>query len=552
MTTTAKTTVNFHDEHFLHHEEKHQKKITDTENRIHQHEMTTEDLLQGIKINKFLGEGSFGAAFTCEFSNPHKFGVISYYVIKLPINLITRIPHYKTSLQDKTLGEISRHFFKNDDSLYAMDIMNSAFSIDKQDSIRDFRQEIHNAEAILQPPVYKLRPLLKPRQPPVSTSAHHSDAGTSLKNLTADEYAQLIREMQNIRQQPGHAHWHPVLHVDLTIPCIISAQADGSLNQLVQQMTDTQHREMYFQFGDAGQENLPKIWLTIAYQTGLAIEYMFEYSDKVHCDIKPENILYRFDGMENNKKLHLWISDYGICADNARIPSSIVFQRFPGTPYFTPDIQDHAGWSDIPKPPYVAVTIYQYMMTLITSLVYGDCDSGQVNLLFDEQFPDNRFDIFKSYGHAYNIIHTLGCKNIEHQTVWESFKDLIYFDDPHQILPLFQTFMNYIKTELSPQSYEFIMSEEEYMFYFHGDESTQEHPMLQRLAFADSQDAVVEGMIGKPRNGFITPREFIIPHSIHFFPHPWPRSPFADLRDREVERESPIWCARRMGGIALW
>ena len=49
---------------------------------------------------------------------------------------------------------------------------------------------------------------------------------------------------------------------------------------------------------------------------------------------------------------------------------SIVSQRFPGTPCFTPYIKDHAGWSDIHELPYVAVTIYQYMMTLITSLVY--------------------------------------------------------------------------------------------------------------------------------------------------------------------------------------
>ena len=513
MMTTAKTSLHFTDLHFLHHDEVHQQKIKDDFNRIHQHEMTTNELMDGIRITKFLGEGSFGVAFSCEFSNPHQAGLTSSYVIKLPVKLIEKIPEYRTRLVDQPLRDIF--------SMHLSQAQRSSLKTVLLYAIRDFRYETQNAEAILQPPIYKLRQILHTRQLKPHKSDRHAnllDAGKNLQNLTVEEYAKLIKDMGEIRQHPGHAHWHPILHVDLTIPCIISSHADGTLSELVQCMTEKGHGEMYFHIGNERQHpNPPKIWLTIAYQMGLAIEYMKEFSEKVHSDIKPENVLYRFealDGVGKDRKLHLWISDYGICEDKGPISNEIIQTRhFNGTICFTPQVRDNAGWLVDPRPPYVAVTIYQYMMTLITSLVYECPHTGEVKLLIRDQFPDDRRDIFDPRRNVYQIIESLRlrCKNRQHQAVWLTFRDLIYFKDPHTITILFEQFMKNIKELRSTENFDFVMSDEEYMFYIHDVQKPQELILGadRGLPFADPDDPIVEGGVNHAK-GVIGPYNYVL------------------------------------------
>lgn len=505
-----KTRVNFHDEHFLHHDEAHRQHIANGE-EISQHDMTTNDLIGGIIIKKFLGQGSFGAAFTCEFSNPHRGGLISSYVIKLPINLLSIIHDYETQLQNQGLKEIIE-FIDNYFSRDSLDIRQEAYRHAQAESIRNFRLETQNAEAILQPPIYALRRVLHARQanPTPRGDVNHFEAGKRLEKITRDEYVQLIHAMQTLRQHPGHAHWHPILHADLDIPCILSAQADGNLNQLVKHMADHNHKEMVFQ------SQLPQIWLTIAYQMGIAIEYMSDYSEKVHSDLKPENVLFRFEEEAGgNRKLHLWISDYGICKDQGPIPSGN-FLRFAGTSCFTPFIEDHAEWSIDPKPPYVAITIYQYMMSLITCLVYEEYSVP--TFVIPGQYPDRRGVIFHPEGDARRNILALHCDEATHQAVWQNFIHLIYFTNPHYLVPLFQAFMQNIRNLPSPSSYNFVMSFAEYQYVMHGVHQPEDImtdilipgdiPMnvsgVQRYSFANAHDPVFNiGSKSRMHNGLI-------------------------------------------------
>lgn len=426
--------------------------MIDQSGRIHQPEIRTEDLVQALTLNKYLGKGSFGAAYTCMFINPQD-GTASSCVIKLPVDLIDEAFQAKyTALENHGLNEITEAIDHLEKSATG-----SWIRVNRTSGARNLREECRHAEAILEPPIYHLRKVLARRG---GANAHLiMDAGKRFENLSRQEYTFLADGMRRVRSHPGHAHWHPILHVDFSIPCIISEAAEGNLQELMDKLRLHRIREACFTHDM--QTMIPKVWLAIAYQVGMAIQYMHSFSTKIHTDLKPENILYTFKnyagGGGDGKILHLWVADYGLCMNNE--PIHITLNNFRGTPAFTPNSSDHAGWSahggSRVGPPGVAVTIYQYIMSLLTCILLLQDDTN-ITPLFQYNLPLPREDIFDGRTNIYQKLNSVNFQEQRYKTVWRNFLKLLYFPKPTEKVRNFNVFLTNIMS-LGEQAFQFMM-----------------------------------------------------------------------------------------------
>lgn len=417
---------------------------TDTTALVHhQHDFPTDEFDHQVLLEKFLGNGVYGAAYICRFENKK-------YVIKLPCELIS-------ALFNDSYSNAERHTLRDVIGYYQEKLQYTRFkkAMKKimKGGIEDLKVEAQHVEAILQPPIYRLRRVLAARQGDVLSSADDPhmfnlrDAGTPLKNLTPQEHSELIHEMHALKEHPGYTHWHPVLHADFEIPCLLSVEADGSLHDLVQIMATsfTHKNDVYF---EAYSENIPAFWLTLAKQVGLAIEFMHTFGEKVHCDLKPPNILFKFNPSNSREvALHLWIADYGLCMDTG--PIDKVMNKITGTPGFTPVPKEWYRNYTVDyntQVPGIAVTMYQYMMTLLSCIIIKHIGVPKPTLLFEHIHPMDKGEIFKNHGKINVLLRNMVFENPRHQNIWGAFQGLVFHGDPKNIVPLFTEWMGSLET----------------------------------------------------------------------------------------------------------
>ena len=438
------TAVHINDGLFLNRQNPKYHQTETTELVHHQHDFPTDVFDHQVTLEKFLGNGVYGAAYICRFEDQK-------YVIKLPCELIS-------ALFNDSYSNAERHTLRDVIGYYQEKLQYRRFkkAMKKimKEGIEELKEEAQHIEAILQPPIYRLRRVLAARQGDVLSGADDPhrfnlrDAGTPLKNLTPQEHSELIHEMHALKEHPGYTHWHPVLHADFEIPCLLSVEADGSLHDLVQIMAAsfTHKNDVYF---EAHSENIPAFWLTLAKQVGLAIEFMHTFGEKVHCDLKPSNILFKFNPSNSREvALHLWIADYGICMDTG--PIDKVMNEITGTPVFTPDKDEWYHMIEVnhnaQHVPGIAVTMYQYMMTLLSCIIIKYIGVPKPTLLFEDICPMDKDEIFRKHRKINVLLRNMVFENPRHQNIWGAFQGLVFHGDPKKIVPLFTEWMGSLET----------------------------------------------------------------------------------------------------------
>ena len=207
--------------------------------------------LGDIRLEKPLGEGSFGQAWTCTVARAGRF------VVKFPVEAAV--------VPDK----------EGWDTIPPADGKRS-FS---EQNIGAFQLEFTNFERMMEPHV----------------------AGAAASGAKYREY---MEEMLRIKATPGYAHMHPLYHIAVldTLPLIFSMPCEGSLYDYFEKLRLRNDRSLR-----PKRDGTPSdLWLRLALQLVLAMGFM-EARDFVSVDIKAENILYRTHPM------HFMIADYGMC-----------------------------------------------------------------------------------------------------------------------------------------------------------------------------------------------------------------------------------------------
>lgn len=427
---------------------------------IDQTHFTTYDLISSdgtdsLIIEDFLGKGGFGAAFKCILQG-------NSYVIKLPVTLIefvlcvgnARDNDFK-QLESTRLYDFV-HSVRGDRYIQRMHTSDGTPTQIKNIGVayteyhgalingqNDLRNECMHAEAILEPPVYILRS---------SRKYHH--AGQPIKGLTPQGYKILIKEMLVIRKHPGHKHWHPILHADFNIPCIISEAADGSLSDLMSKLVHNRIEGIYFDH--ANPSGIPPFWLTVAHQVGLALEYMNTHAYKVHIDMKPPNILFKYTEGQHHG-IHLWVADYGLCLDKSAFIDN---RNIAGTRDFFPDVLDTIEmnkWYDGSTKAF-DLTVHQYMKTLMACLIIKESNST-IRPFF------NRF-------HPHNLLFTEDVKPWilgnpittvpEYSLVWASLKGMVNFQHPNLLTDHFKVFLDTVKNLAISHTVTFVLRDDSY------------------------------------------------------------------------------------------
>jgi hypothetical protein len=180
-----------------------------------------------------------------------------------------------------------------------------------------FRREHRHAERVLVPPSERL--LLRARRP---TSAFEHDV--------------IHRARLRWREWPGHAHMHPVVHFDPHIPLLLlSASAQGTVRQL-----PARH------------------WAAVAWQLSEALTFLRHAPKLAHADLKPDNVLFFFDGEAATP--HIWLSDYGPLRPMDRATAFRV-----GTARYMPDAEQRDALVRSRRVTYDQQQLFAYYATLL-------------------------------------------------------------------------------------------------------------------------------------------------------------------------------------------
>lgn len=431
-----------------------------SESEYSQRQITKDDLLRGVQLKQFLGKGSYGATFLCTFQGYE-------FVIKIPVFLIKDNLIRLDSLVDQPLKNvvesmISHGFYSKytPGRLHAMFDDVSVFKNRLHEAVYNFQIECLNAEAILEPPIYRYRlemPVIAGEKKEDTGFKHTGEAMVKIKR---ERLLELNREMNAIHAHPGHAHLHPILHMDFEIPCILSTPAHGTLEQLVREFVNNSDPIISFE------STISPFWIEIAKQIGSTLDYMQRYCAKVHADIKPDNILFKDNG---NNSYHFWLCDFGLCCDKGVLHPSK--NPIIGTAVFNPSQVQQTEWYSNEIPAF-HLTIYQYMMTLISCIALplrlntlrlntpgkedrqvgvstiqqrqAFCLPIKANIcrLFPNGFPYPIDSLFEISGYAYQLMHSFTFTlESNHFNAWTVFLKLVFDQNAVNLNTNFNHFM---------------------------------------------------------------------------------------------------------------
>jgi hypothetical protein len=341
-----------------------------------------------VHLIRRVGSGAYGEAFTCTIQAPPGRGGPhgGEYVIKLAIETRRadiRIEH-DTDLQQADQKATPGNMRAADASQHP----------GRADTLRRFRREMANAEALLEPEfasdlrygvaLHDYRKRSHAGDPPSDIEKFKLElVGTRLHNLSGSQYFKLVEEVHSMRMHAGYHHMHQVLHFDPDLPAIISEKASGDLNSIrhLSNNRDPTHTG-WLALGSAStaRRRPPPLWIRIAAQLALAFDYMDQYCSMVHLDVKPGNVLFLLEPTSSASttaaaaaaapvQIRCMLSDYGICA-----PKTEAFDRthFPGTdqynPPATPDLELWNGAAGAARGDMQQLSAFQFAMTLLNLL----------------------------------------------------------------------------------------------------------------------------------------------------------------------------------------
>ena len=266
--------------------------------------------IQGMRLARRLGQGSYGVAFLGRLQTPH-LGE-QPLVVKLPKALVADAflpPHPADLPPDTTVA---------DALLPAPRPKADGTPVDMEQLRREFLRECRCAARFLEPRgVYAAR--------------SHKGIGPVLTPVPGDQWRALREEARAWRAHLGAGHWHQILHLDTTLPALLSAPADGSLQDLQEQPA----LRALLLFDDRAEGPSP-LWLRIAEQLAEAVSFMRASVDITHVDLKPANILYVARAGMVAATLECRISDYGMCHPRDMTTYADARGRLPGTALYCP------------------------------------------------------------------------------------------------------------------------------------------------------------------------------------------------------------------------
>ena len=226
-------------------------------------EQADEDPGMTIALDKALGRGAHGEAYTCEVHLTGD-GSTQRLVIKLP-----RFPVLNV--------EAAR---------------------------RNLEKEFTHAESLLEPALVR--------------SLERGRPGAPLPRMSAEVYFRVAAARCAHAAHLGYAFLHrpihyapafslPRYHPDGPIPIMLSERADGDLEML----TNARQAGTRLRLGADGTP--PPLWIVIAWQVLQGIDFINSVCDLAHLDIKPANILFQGDP-DRPESLRCLIGDFGMVA----------------------------------------------------------------------------------------------------------------------------------------------------------------------------------------------------------------------------------------------
>ena len=289
-----------------------------------------------IQLEKHLGEGTYGKAFTCMVKG-------RALVVKMHPDQSTRATNMKRPLDA--------------DDVPQMISTERLSSRGLADTMEAYEMEMDNFEKMMEPPSVR------------EARVQNKDRWVHFKMDNADvnrrHYKALQADMKMLQSLKGYKHMHKLLHMEVIdkVPLIFSERCDDSLHRLLRQYARTNCYELRPTFIN----NMfypTSLWISIAQQLSDAMNYMLSVG-YVNVDIKPANILYVVEGGSMVFKM----SDYGMCEPKHTKESDdnmVGYAR--GTPYFSPpkDMQEELTSEQI--------SIYQLACTLISIVDYNHPD----------------------------------------------------------------------------------------------------------------------------------------------------------------------------------
>jgi serine/threonine protein kinase len=139
-------------------------------------------------------------------------------------------------------------------------------------------------------------------------------------NVNRKDFKDAVMEARLIAKHPGFENIHRLFGMDIEIPFLISESFRGTLNELSRILHS--------------QNNYSILFSSMLPQTVNGIHFMHNEAHLAHMDIKPENILYRFESA-NPLSIHCVLCDFGDCKD-AMTPIKKTNIGTPG--YIAPEI----------------------------------------------------------------------------------------------------------------------------------------------------------------------------------------------------------------------
>ena len=338
-------------------------------------------------LERRLGRGSFGTAYLCrQLSPPH-----NTFVVKLPNEVLKSVPPPLPQPIDKL----------------CLDPSNPGYAVLLENGRKELCRECYHAEHLLDAPYLRalrirqyVREILDITddvavQHYIETQllpdagayaqAHAEMVGRPLEGVTEVQYYRAVAEQATRRTHPGFYHIHRVLHMDASIPAIISHGHDGSLESL-RGSHDPHVREglTFRPRASDGVWELPYIWTQLATQLASAIDFIQTHTRIAHIDFKPGNVLYsRLPGTDPDVHvITCAVSDFGLLApSDACIPAFATRVEadnytLTGTPTYVPSTQQAFPAWFTGTVPAQRLGEFQFLTALLDMLRFADSAQG--------------------------------------------------------------------------------------------------------------------------------------------------------------------------------
>ena len=269
-----------------------------------------------LKLDRLLGAGSFGAAFSCTTPEGETGWVVKVPASEVRDEVVAALNNNRRMAKKKKATRSVRAFLYSQAGRQPY-VLKQCLIVAPDDEraarrkreriVDDFREECANAEQILEPALF--------------VQSHTT--GRPPDELDLARYQALVRAVERHRSHCGYAHLHQIVHFEPSIPALLSERATGTLDELYAGMRAAARRNFSSSAAPAasaapaegleyavGSGIAPPYWTRLAAQVADAVHFLLHFTPLSHLDIKPANILYKGSA----DAPHCLLSDYGLCA----------------------------------------------------------------------------------------------------------------------------------------------------------------------------------------------------------------------------------------------